>query len=373
MPAGRESWSVMALSAVPIQRGPETECTGGPVGQNDPMPSPVQPQPDALPRRAKTVSAVLLGAIIGVPLLVILVPALIIADVVRLNWRFPLVRVLLFGTWYLLWEVRAVLSAAVWWVITGFGRGLDQPRSMDFHRRLQRTWAHSLIGAMGKILRLELDVDGLDNVPPAGCVLLARHASLVDTLLPIHLFGSRGVVFRYVLKTELLMDPALDIIGHRFPNYFVDRSGVDSAGELARITSLASGTGDEELFVIFPEGSRFTTPKRVRALEKLDASDPELAAKAREYITTMPPRLGGPLAAIEAIEGTDVVVLAHTGLEGLAGLKELIRSVPFRHPVRVAIWRVPNSEIPTDRRGRELWLFDLWKQVDDWVVANRAD
>lgn len=336
------------------------------------MPSPVEVDAGAFARRSKTVSFVLVGAIVLLPLLLVLVPALVVVDAVRLNWRFPLVRVLLFGTWYLLWEVRAVLSAAAWWVITGFGRRLDGRRSMDFHRRLQETWAHSLLGMMGRVLRLQLDIEGLENVPPAGCVLLPRHASLVDTLLPIHIFGPRGVVFRYVLKTELLMDPALDIIGHRFPNYFVDRSGVDTAGELARVTSLAAGTRDDELFVIFPEGSRFTTAKRDRALEKLDASDPELAARARELTTTMPPRLGGPLAAIEALEPTDVVVLAHTGLEGLAGLKELVRSVPFRHPVRVGIWRVRASEIPADRRGRELWLFDLWKQVDDWVVANRA-
>lgn len=357
---------------MPIQRGPSAECTGGPVGQNGPMPAPVEVDAGAFARRSKTVSAVLVGAVILLPLLVVLVPLLVLADAVRLNWRFPLVRVLLFGTWYLLWEVRAALSAATWWVITGFGRRLDRPRSMNYHRRLQETWAHSLIGAMGKVLGLELDIDGLDNVPPAGCVLLPRHASLVDTLLPIHLFGPRGVIFRYVLKTELLMDPALDIIGHRFPNYFVDRSGADSSGELARITSLAAGTADNELFVIFPEGSRFTVPKRDRALEKLDAADPELAAKARLLTTTMPPRLGGPLAAIEALDPTDVVVLAHTGLEGLAGLKELVRSVPFRHPVRIGIWRVRAEDIPTERRGRELWLFDLWKQVDDWVVANRA-
>lgn len=338
------------------------------------MPSPVPNDGQALSRRLRTVPGVLIGAVIAVPLLIIGLPLAVLFDLVRGKFRLPWPRILLFGAWYLAWEVFAVTAAGVLWIATGFGAGLRAKWSQNVHSRLQQAWAHSLMGMMGRLLDLRIEVTGLEEASAAPAVLYARHASLVDTLLPLHLLGPKGIVFRYVLKTELLWDPALDIVGHRFPNYFVDRSGSDSARELARISELAAGTGPNEMFVIFPEGSRFTPAKRERAMDKLEASDPELAAVAANYVTTMPPRPGGALAALTASPPeADVVILAHTGLEGLAGLKELVATVPFRHPVQIALWRIPRAAIPTDAEARRRWLFDEWGKVDAWVVEHRAD
>ena len=96
---------------------------------------------------------------------------------------------------------------------------------------------------------------------PGPVVLLSRHASMIDTLIPIFIADENHLGCRYVLKNELLWDPALDIIGHRFPNYFVDRSGGNSGSAIDEVGALAAGTRDSEVFVIFPEGSR--TPEGV--------------------------------------------------------------------------------------------------------------
>jgi 1-acyl-sn-glycerol-3-phosphate acyltransferase len=208
---------------------------------------------------------------------------------------------------------------------------------------------------------------------PGPMVCFARHASLVDTLIPIQVFSAHDITCRYVLKSELLWDPALDIIGQRFPNYFVDRSGRNTAAELANLSELAAGMSDDEAFVIFPEGSRFTPEKRARAVEKLRDSDPELGALADKLTQTMPPRAGGPMAGVDGCPRADIVVMAHTGLEGLASLKSLIRSAPFRRPVEVECWRIPRSEVPEGVEERREWLFRTWGRVDDWVAEHRRD
>ncbi|HKY13391.1 MAG TPA: 1-acyl-sn-glycerol-3-phosphate acyltransferase, partial [Microthrixaceae bacterium] len=206
---------------------------------------------------------------------------------------------------------------------------------------------------------------------PGPVVCLERHASIVDTLIPIKVFAEHDMSCRYVMKDELLWDPAIDLIGGRLPNYFVDRSGRNTPAEVERIRSLAAGTRPDQAFVIFPEGSRFTPEKRARAVEKLRESNPELGALADKLTQTMPPRAGGSLASLGGAPEADVVILAHTGLEGLAGLKDLIRSVPFRRPVEVECWRIPRAEIPTGDPEMLEWLFETWAEVDAWVDEHR--
>ena len=71
------------------------------------------------------------------------------------------------------------------------------------------------------------------EIPPAPILVVSRHASLIDTLLPgRYVTQPFGIRLRYVLKSELLVDPALDIAGNRLPNVFVDRGG-DTDRELA--------------------------------------------------------------------------------------------------------------------------------------------
>ena len=146
------------------------------------------------------------------------------------------------------------------------------------------------------------------------------------------------------------------------------RSGGNSGSAIDEVGALAAGTRDSEVFVIFPEGSRFTEAKRARALEKLRDSNPAAAVRAEKLTRTMPPRTGGPIAALQnAPANADVVVLAHTGLEGMAGPKELWRVVPFRHPIQIELWRIPRAEVPTDPDDQLAWLYDRWAEVDTWV------
>ena len=321
-------------------------------------------------RRAISIPTVTLALLVVVPTLGVTLPRALLWDLVR-GRPLPTVRMLLFGTAYLMWEVTAVAIATGIWLMCGFGLGLRRPWSISAHQRLQARWVHSLLGLAESLLRLRIEVDGQATLAKGPIILLSRHASMVDTLIPARLLTDSGMALRYVMKTELLWDPALDIIGHRLPNHFVDRSGSNSATETAAIERLADGATESEAIVIFPEGTRWTPAKRATAQARLEASDPELARRLEGCVDTMPPRPGGTLAAMAGAAHADVVLMAHTGLEGLAGPADALRMVPFRSPVRIRLWRVPRSEIPTAEADRITWLVDQWIEIDRWVTQHR--
>lgn len=306
---------------------------------------------------------------VAVPALVVALPLGLLWDVVR-GRDLPTVRMLVFGTVYLGWEVAASVAAGALWVATGFGRRVDRPWSRRAHRRLQAAWVRSLLATAGRVLRLRVHVEGADALAAGPIVLLARHASMVDTLIPASLLFDAGLGVRYVLKDELLWDPALDLVGHRLPNCFVDRSGANTERELAAVTALAAGTGVDEAVVIFPEGTRWSPSKRDAALARLAERSPERASRFDRHRHTLPPRPNGSVAALLGAAGADAVVMAHTGLEGLAGPRDALRTVPFRHPVRVGLWRVPRHQIPAEAAETADWLDEQWHRVDDWVAEH---
>ncbi len=351
--------------------GPGSTTVGpGPFGKNAPMPSE-NLRETKLGRRMITVPAILATAVLAVFLFIPLVVVAAVFDLLRGKPRLPSVRVVLFGVYYLGWEVFGVVSGVVLWVLSGFGTQLHRPQFIKIHRWLQVSWANSLLNSLKRFMGLKVEVEGTECIAPGPVIVFSRHASMVDTILPAHLltaFG--GLNLRYVLKHELLWDPAIDIIANRIPNHFVDRSGRDTASELRQIGELASGMGPDESFTIFPEGSRFTPAKREKAIARLEESDPETAAKAKALTHTMPPRAGGVLTVLRSAPEADVLIVAHTGLEGLNGPKEMWKAAPFRKPVQIALWRVPRSEIPTDDAGRMEWIFDEWAKVDAWVTAR---
>jgi 1-acyl-sn-glycerol-3-phosphate acyltransferase len=200
---------------------------------------------------------------------------------------------------------------------------------------------------------------------------LARHASLLDSLLPCVLLDRFRL--RYVLKRELRWDPCLDIVGARLPNALVRRGAGDPA-EIERVAALARGLEPDEGVVLFPEGTRFTAERRQRLLEHLDADgEAPRSRQAGSLRHTLPPRRGGVLALLDAAPLADVVILVHTGLEGAARLGDLWRGSLRGETLEVELWRIPRAAIPPDDAGREVWLDESWQRVDDWVDLRHRD
>ena len=298
----------------------------------------------------------------------LLLPLALVADLLTAPRRMPATRLTFMGWGYALYEVVGVIRSFGLWL--RFGGVVTSPRALRRHHELQRWWAAGIVDVARRTVGLRFE--GPDPVLPDGpVVVLARHSSMADAILPAYLIGvraDRGI--RYVLKRELLADPCLDIVGNRLPNHFIDRSDTDDH-QLHALRDLATAADDDAL-VIFPEGTFALPDKQLRAVHHLERHDPERASRAKALRHTLLPRPAGTLALLEASPAADVLVLAHTGLEGAAYARGVWRSVPFRAPVRVRPELHARSSIPRDRVDRIDWLDRTWADVDDWIEEHHA-
>jgi len=293
------------------------------------------------------------------------IPIAAIVDFVRwLTTKKPWMAIrLVFIAWvYFTAQVAVILFAGLQWAASlPFTPGAAR-RRCEWSYWLQTRWVQAIMWALRRAFSLRFSVQGADEIVPGPIVVLFRHASIMDNLLP-HVFVSAGagIRLRWVLKKELLSDPALDIGGNRMPNYFVDRDSDDPAAEREAISALGRDLGPHEGVMLFPEGTRFSPERRKRRMEKLAASDPDLHALLAPYDGILPPRAGGVLALLDA--GTDVVVATHVGLEALRGIKEIWRKPPIGNTVTVSFRRFNADTIPRDARERKRWLYEAWSWV----------
>lgn len=289
-----------------------------------------------------------------------------VVDLIRLvRGRHPMaLRVFAFGWWYLATAVLGLVALLGHRIAFG---GNDE-RLREHSYRLQEWWARRLFGAVRRLFRMTVTVEGLDQVAPGPVIVMMRHASIVDTLLPnVFVTGQAGIRLRYVLKKELLEDPLLDIAGNRLINHFVDRDG-DSTTEIRAVLALTEGMTDREGVLIYPEGTRFTAARRERVIASLGERDSGLAERSRHLQRVLPPRPGGSAALLEG--GHDVVIVAHAGLEPLATIPDAWSGRIIGSHLRISFRRFPGSDIPQTRRGRVEWLFDRWEEIDDWLAPG---
>ncbi|MEM7158631.1 MAG: 1-acyl-sn-glycerol-3-phosphate acyltransferase [Myxococcota bacterium] len=316
--------------------------------------------------------AVIWGSIVG--LVPLWLPLVGLHDLVRRNRGAGLRMMVLLGTFSLA-ELLGVLGAGVIWLRHALGRSLGSDRWLEDNYRLQQRWTSALLGAAIRVLRLSFEVEGDATAVPGPVVVLMRHTSMLDTVLPVVFLGARHQLrLRYVLKTELQFDPCLDIVGNRLPNYFVDRAGT-TPRELEALGRLADGLGPRDGALIYPEGTRFSVGKLARAKEKLAATNPELHELAAGLRRVLPPRPGGALTLLDRAlpQGADVVVFTHSGLERLVSWRDMVSGEAIGTTVRVKIWRVSGAEVPASREQRLHWLFDRWHEIDALAVRHEAD
>ncbi len=289
-----------------------------------------------------------------------LLPLALVIDLV-LRRRLAAVRFLLTLLVKLTFESFGVVAALLIWPFAGF-----RSVHLTLNFGLQRWWAHGLWPAALRIYGMRVEVEEPEALAGAGPVLLLmRHVSLLDTLLPTVLAGwPHHTRLRYVLKAALLGDPCFDVVGNRLPNVFV-RQGRDV--DLAALRDLGRDLRPDEGVIIYPEGTRFTPAKRARRVAKLrERGDVELLARAEALVHLMPPIPAGTLALLETMAPCDVVVVGHQGLEGAVTLDEPWRGELIGGRVRVHLRRIPAADVPADPDARAAWLFDTWQRLHDW-------
>jgi len=289
---------------------------------------------------------------------------------VAFRTRWAACRALAIAVGYLGAEVGGLLASFAIWLWFGPWRGTRR-RFEAANFRLQLLWASVLFSLARRVygLRVELDLAELGERP---VLLLVRHTSLVDALLPtVFVSGRNGTRLRFVLKRELLVDPCLDVVGQRLPNAFVARGGDEPEREEASIRRLAEGLGPLDGVVIFPEGTRFTPAKLESALARIRAAgEKERLVRVERLRHVLPLRSRGVLALLEAAPQADILFLAHQGLEGTNHVGAVLRGGLIGRRIRVRTWRVPVANLPEDRAGRLAWLDTEWARIDAWIDAS---
>jgi 1-acyl-sn-glycerol-3-phosphate acyltransferase len=323
-----------------------------------------------LVRRALTFTILTLLTVVWWGLSPLLLPIFAVIDLIRrrplLLCRFYLcIGAIIFGQ---LWGVLLVGSI---WLGTGFGRAWR--RENAWWLWAEGYWADWNKRVMGRIYAIDYVVEGSELLRDGPTIMLMRHASINDTILPIALITRpHGVRLRIVLKAELLNVPVVDVMGELVPTAFVKRGSGNPEREVEQVRALTRELHAQETIMIFPEGTRFTEERRAAILGKLQTKDPAAAEQAEELANVLPLRLGGTHALIDGAPGADLIFCAHTGYESSAKLADFVRGALYRATVRVKFWRIPAAQVPTDHAERAAFLHAEWKKVDAWIGEHRA-
>ena len=314
-------------------------------------------------RRLVSISGLIIGAVILTVAIPVWLPLVMVIDACRLKWRFPLARLLSFAVCWAWLETAGVLCSVAYW-LTG------QSKNLPKHYALQRWWADRLLRALNATCGFSVEVENIEALKPGPVLMFARHASLADSLVSAYVVTTLAQMNpRYVLKSELLADPCLDVVGQRLPNHFLDRHATDSTPELEALEALVTNIDAATVGIIFPEGTRANQKKRARALEKIAAIDSVRADRLRAMKHLLPPRPAGAAAMLRGCPDANVVFAWHVGFEGLDTFGGVLRAISSRMPpIRFHLRRVERAEIPsnsiTDTDELTKWLDSEWMRMD---------
>lgn len=333
-----------------------------------------EPRGQKVVRRLKTIPPIMIGLVLVTALLPLLLIGAILVDLFRaITQRKPAMalRLVAFLWIYLATDTLGLITLFALWLLSGFGS--NRKMMLNSTWRFQQLWVRVLLGSVKLLFGLRIIDEGAECLTPGPVIVLIRHASIVDNLLPSALVAARERVrLRYVLKRELLSEPCLDVAGQRLPNYFVRRDNGEEI-ERERIGQLASGMGSEDGFLLYPEGTRFTAERRQRALEKIGERDPQRAARLEPIEYMLPPKVGGLLAVLEQAPEADVVLMIHQGFDGLRLISDIWGGALVGRVINVRFTRVPHDQIPPARDDQVAWLDELWLEADRWVAMKATE
>jgi len=336
--------------------------------------------PDESPRASRARRR-LLGVAVevgGFALLSILSPVLLVFAVavdlflwLRRRKPWMAVRLAVMLWWFLLGELYGLAGLLGIWVSS---LGHDSPRRRERVYALKRRWLTSHLAGIRVLFGLRFEFDGLELAGPGPVLMMIRHASIIDNALPDAIVGrAHGLGFRFIIKRELQMLPTIDIGGRWVPTLFVRRASGDTEGELERMRALTVNMSARDGLLIYPEGTRWTPEKMARAKEIIAERQPEIAPLADRLQNVLPPRLGGPLALLEAARDADVVIFGHVGLDGFEYISDIWSGGLVGTTVHLKFWRFPAAEVPIERAALIAWLYARWQELDDWIGQMQCE
>jgi hypothetical protein len=76
------------------------------------------------------------------------------------------------------------------------------------------------------------------------------------------------------------------------------------------------------------------------------------------------PKSGGTITLLRSAEKADVVFCAHSGLEKVMKISNLLNGGIVGISLRVHFWRVSRTDIPKETEAQEKWLLEQWEKMD---------
>lgn len=320
-------------------------------------------------------------AIVGLIIITFLIPVVspvallvsFIADLANGRPEYRRTRMVALITGLLLIDFAGMVVTAIVWLASPFGYGVDRAHIQARYRRIMTWWTTLQLKTFTKTIPLPVDRSQLDESLLGGnAIVIGRHRSLLDAIVPAVIFGNLGIHVLYVLKADLQWDINIDLVGHRMGHVFVNRSPKDLDKELEPIRELAAGMDDNAVSIIFPEGTFFNERRKARAVKSLERRNPAHAEIAQQLNYLLPPRPAGTLALLEAAPDADVVFLGHVGFERFGTIKQILANLGGDHGIVLRAWRFARDEVPTAPSEQIDWLFDRWLELDEWIGAEHG-
>lgn len=325
-----------------------------------------------LARRLIIAPITTLLALLGGLLSPLLVGAAGLRDALTNRPKLPTVRLTILLIGALIIETIGMLVSAATWLLTGFGYLGTARWRWHMHRSYMGWYTRSMLALITRVIGTSVQWRDSADLSAGPVVLIARHTSFFDALIPATLLCRRNQLLAHHIVTHgLKYAPCIDIVGHRFPNRFIKRTPGEGSSELAHIEAVGSCLDHQSAAIIFPEGT-FRSPDRFeRAVRRIRRRQPALAQRAETLAHVLPPRANGTHALLKGAPDADVVICVNTGFESFSTIKEIVEQPFSDQPIIVETWRIDRSEVPTDPDEFALWLFEQYVLIDTWVENTK--
>ena len=151
-----------------------------------------EPRRQKVTRRLKTIPLIVVSFVVVTALLPLLMLGALVVDVFRAvtaRKPFMALRLVAFLWIYLATDTLALLTLFVLWLLGGFGH--NEQRMVNSAWHFQQLWVKTLLGSVKLLFGLRIVDEGAECLRPGPVIVLIRHASIVDNLLPSALVAAR--------------------------------------------------------------------------------------------------------------------------------------------------------------------------------------
>lgn len=159
--------------------------------------------------------------------------------------------------WHFLRALLLILPRLVWSYFAWIIKYSNHPEKYPLDIRYKRT--RKLIKKANRLLKFDIKVEGLENIPQETCCIFSNHLAAVDPLLLIEVFDKPTT---FVGKVEIKKIPVVGRVFTGINGLFLDRD--DLKQQLKVMMKVQDSLRNKECnWIIYPEGTRNKDPMKL--------------------------------------------------------------------------------------------------------------